>query len=62
MGKHVFTLNEKEEQEFEKFKKKHRECRGLFKISFTPTGIGNDIEVKCTVCKKKKNITDVESW
>ena len=26
------------------------------------TGIGDDISIKCMKCKKKENITNIESW
>lgn len=57
-----FKLNEKEMERYEKFKKEHRACGGLVEVSFTPTGIGNIVKMKCNGCGKNKDITDVDSW
>lgn len=69
-----FRLNEKEEEAFQKFHKKHKKCRekaignfgqplpGTYSFIFTPTGIGDIVECQCNICKEKKDITDVSSW
>lgn len=35
---------------------------GRFSITFTPTGIGNIIQVRDNQTGKTKDITDVDSW
>ena len=37
-------------------------CPETFSVMFTPTGIGDYIEVICNKCKKSKNITDYSEW
>ena len=66
-----FELNEKEEKRYHKFVKKRRnEAKKIdknlvnkisFTICFTPTGIGDVIEVICSD-GITKNITDYGSW
>lgn len=72
----TFNLNEKEEKLYHDFYKKHKVCRdrlceehglnfcppGSISITFTPTGIGSAIKVKCTLCDTEENITDYDSW
>jgi hypothetical protein len=58
-----YTLSPVEDGLYDKFKKKHwKSCQAGVKIIFTPTGIGNVVEVTCLVCKKTKDITDVGCW
>lgn len=63
-----FKLNEKEEQNYKEFCKEHRECEfastigGKISITFTPTGLGNIVEVKCNACGETKDITDISNW
>ena len=35
---------------------------GKISITFTPTGLGDVIIVRCNVCGKEKEITDVSNW
>lgn len=66
-----FTLLEKERQRLEWWLEDHYsrcpfynkdECRsGTLTFCFTPTGVGDAIEVRCQ-CGSKVNITDYESW
>jgi hypothetical protein len=66
-----FELNDKEEKEYHKFVKRRRKeaekkekgsgNKIYFTICFTPTGIGDAIEVKCSD-GTEKNITDYGSW
>ena len=62
------TLNDVEAAGLKAFLAKHRaSCPalgmspGLFAYTFTPTTIATFIEVTCTHCSAKENITDVES-
>ena len=63
-----FELNEKEFGEYNEFIKKHKNCKfnssvgGKITIKFTPTGLGNIIEVCCNDCGKHKYITDIDNW
>jgi hypothetical protein len=71
----IFELTEDESKKAREFFKNHKCSIGLdeygFKkmgaigggetYSFTPTGLGNIIEVKCT-CGKKLDLTDTDSW
>ena len=67
-----FTLNEVEEKRANDFKQWHKRCRpksnnplkqyAPFKYIFTPTGIGNGVDIVCPYCGKVKNITDVDTW
>ena len=63
----VFELNEVEEQKYREFTDAHYEMHKGMKAfvvttSFTPTGIGNHVEVECSICKAKKDITDYDCW
>ena len=58
-----FNLTNKEAKRMAKFKGKHFEkCRGTVSVTFTPTGIGNNVTVKCLHCLKTKDITDYNCW
>ena len=61
----TFTISDKEEECIKKWKDKHKKvCKQknrLFSYTFTPTGIGDSIEVKCS-CGKRFDATDVDSW
>ena len=63
-----FTLNEKEQEEYNKFVKKHESCEfpssigGKISLTFTGTGLGDIIEVRCNCCGKTKDITDISNW
>lgn len=60
-----FELNEKERITLEKWKKKIYSKfgeYGAYTYKFSPTGIGNKIEVYSMLLNKKKDITDYSSW
>ena len=66
------TLDKVESQRARDFMNKHYEkCNTStnpfhsnvrFHFITEGTGIGNDISIKCMKCKKKENITNIESW
>lgn len=64
----TFNLNDKEEQNYKEFCKKHKSCEfsstigGKISIEFIPTGLGDVKIVKCKVCGKEKDITDIDCW
>lgn len=64
----IFTLTPNEVDEYNKFIKKHKNCKcsatigGKISVIFTPTGLGDAKSVKCNVCGKEKEITDVSNW
>ena len=63
MTHNTFTMSEKEESRFEKFKMKHFvKCGSVASVTFIPTGLGFAVEVCCCKCGKKKNITDYTVW
>ena len=64
-----FTLSKSEEEKARVFRIKHvKTCRhetaigGLFQYIFTPTSIGQAVEIKCVGCKKTKDLTDYKTW
>ena len=62
-----FTLTDKQIEDFQKFRNEHNECvdptiGGKFSFIFTPTGLGNIVEVQCNICKENKDITEYEYW
>ncbi len=70
-----FSLNEQECKEWKQFYEKHKDCcskllgkdsystiGGEFSFRFTPTGLGDLIEIQCNSCKETKDITDVSNW
>lgn len=63
-----FSLNPNEVNEYYKFIKEHKNCKcsatigGKISVIFTPTGLGNAKTVKCNVCGKEEEITDVSNW
>ena len=63
-----FKLNEAEQKAYEEFISKHKDCKfsstigGKISITFTPTGLGDIIVVKCNECGKEKDITDISNW
>lgn len=64
----IFTLTPNEVDEYNKFIEEHKNCKcsatigGKISIIFTPTGLGDAKSVKCNVCGKEKEITDVSNW
>lgn len=63
-----FVLNQLEDEEYKNFISSHKNCKctatigGKISIIFTPTGLSNAITVRCNVCGKEKEITDVSNW
>lgn len=71
MEKLTFTLEGKELENAEAFKKKHREscCSKqnltlgeYWTYSFMPTGLGPAVSIKCNLCGEEENITDYDCW
>ena len=59
----VFKPNEKEHKALIGFEKRHsKKCRGTMEVTFTITGIGLGVHVRCTHCHKEKNVTDYDNW
>lgn len=64
----IFTLTPNEVDEYNKFIEEHKKCKcfatigGKISIIFTPTGLGDSKSVKCNICGKEKEITDVSNW
>lgn len=69
----LFEINGKELKSLRIWEKKHAsKCRlppdrtpgigGGLTYSFTPTGIGVAITVRCSVCNIEHDMTDYESW
>ena len=61
----MFELNKNEKQKLAKWIEKHKKKCNTFNryltYSFTPTGIGTIVEVKCS-CGKKVDVTDESNW
>lgn len=64
-----FELSEKEQKALNYFILRHKKCGifpsttgGKYSYTFTPTGLGTCIVVKCNVCGKTKDITDIDFW
>ena len=70
-----FELTDKETKRYYKFSAKHRKCRekagrktfsgfpvGNVEIIFRPSGMGDAVEVRCPICGKTKDITDLDNW
>ena len=63
-----FRMNEKEEQDYIEFCKKHHDCEftstigGKITVTFVPTGLGSCISVKCNSCGETEDITDISCW
>ena len=57
-----------EQERYEEFCKKHKDCEcsstigGKISIIFTPTGLGYIIQCKCNTCNKIENITNDLNW
>jgi hypothetical protein len=61
----VFKLNDKESKRVTNFYYKHYDkgCKGTYwVVTFTATGIGHKVVIKCPVCGKEKDISDYTSW
>ena len=64
-----FNLNKSEQVEYGKFIEEHRKScpdigaiGGAYSITFNITTLGLVKTVKCSTCKKEKNITDYSNW
>jgi len=61
-----FNLTEKQTIKYDEFMRKHSHPEykiGLSKtISFTSTGIGWGVSVKCNCCGEKQDLTDYDTW
>jgi len=61
----TFSLTSKEEEEADKFKAAVKEIYGewgMFRYTFSPTGIGSGVEIHSDLANTSKNITDIDSW
>ena len=56
-----FSLSAKQEKVAKKFHKKCQKTGATITYSFTPTGIGDTIKIKCS-CGEEKDITEYEHW
>jgi len=63
--KYDFYLNEVEAKRLEKWQKKIKKKHGKYgsyTFKFTPTGVGNGIDVYNDLEDKEKGLTDYDSW
>lgn len=71
----LIKLDEKEVEAANKFYQEHKSCPqlllgkswfstegGLLTYEITPTGLGNNIVIRCNACGKKENITNINNW
>jgi hypothetical protein len=59
----AYSTTEKEAKKIKKFYKKHfAACGGYKQITFSETGVGTKITVRCPVCMKDKDVTDYSNW
>ena len=64
-----FELTTIEMEKFKNWDKKHRACRGKdgaiggrLTFSFSPNGMGCITKIRCSICKKELDLTDVSKW
>ena len=60
-----FKLNDKEEEKAKNFLREHihyPEYSCYITYIFRPTSIGDTVKIKCDVCNREEDITDIESW
>lgn len=65
MSRNVDLLNPYENAAAADFIRSHRckpKATRVAQISVTPTGIADNIKVKCAACGKEKDVTDYKSW
>ena len=65
MGNLSFELTDAEMQGLKKFQEQVKALYGEYgnyTFSFTPTGIGNAVEVYSHLAKIEKDLTDMDSW
>jgi len=58
----LYGLHEKEYKKYLKFKEAHKDCDSKIWINIEENEIADTITVKCSKCKKKKDITDYNLW
>ncbi|MDM5216884.1 hypothetical protein [Bacillus velezensis] len=59
----LHTLSEKERDEADAFREEHWEkCKGNMAYLLKGASMGTAIEVICSKCKTKKDITDISVW
>ncbi|KAA6446731.1 hypothetical protein [Bacillus swezeyi] len=59
----LHSLSEKEREESDAFREEHwKKCKGNTSYLLTGAGIGTRVEVICSKCKIKKDITDISVW
>lgn len=71
----TFELDKEEEKLSNEFYNKHKDCckkylrklffsttGGGFSYIITPTGLGNDIKIRCNSCGKEEDITNIDNW
>lgn len=68
----TFQLNAIEKRGADNFIQLHEACRphgkdpyrqfAPFSYIFTPTSIGNGVDIVCPYCGEKENITDYSCW
>ena len=67
-AKRTFEMNEKEYEDAKLFALEHPNCTTTsamserFSYTFIPGGIGTVVIMKCIICGKEKNITDIDCW
>jgi hypothetical protein len=63
--RNTMILNDFENASAATFIKKHRcnpKATRITQITVTPTGIADNIMVKCMTCGKEKDVSDYKSW
>ncbi|MED2944236.1 hypothetical protein P4284_22750 [Bacillus swezeyi] len=59
----LHILSEKERKEVNVFREEHwKKCKGNTSYLLTGAGIGTRVEAICSICKTKKDITDISVW
>ena len=64
----TFTINKVENRRIAEFCAKHKEhshsgsAGEYVRVFFTPTGLGDIVEVQCLTCGAVENVTDFDSW
>ena len=58
----TLILTDTQLSQLRKFENKHIKCNGQISIRLFSSGIGPVTIVKCSGCKKTKNITAYENW
>ena len=65
MNLSLHNFSEKEYKKDTKFRKKHyKKCNNpnRFIYELIGSGIGTSIKIKCPICKKEKDLTDIDNW